>query len=148
MKKRRLDENLQTSPNVPARKPAPPPTDDKWSEFFGAVTASGLRPAVLSANPKYSSLYMPAVRTCSGADLRLLYDQRAQKLNYNELMQHAMLRRFFKIVRVAAFEKAATLTIFIVSLPISCREHKLPQISSSIHIFSPLRPRHGLNAPP
>ncbi|KAH7947833.1 hypothetical protein HPB52_016161 [Rhipicephalus sanguineus] len=77
-------------------KPAPPPTDDDWSEFFGAVTASGLRPAVLSANPKYSSLYMPAVRTCNGADLRLLYDQRAQKLNYNELMQHAMLRRFFK----------------------------------------------------
>ncbi|KAH7944090.1 hypothetical protein HPB52_015341 [Rhipicephalus sanguineus] len=61
MKKRRLDENLQTSPNVPARRPAPPPTDDEWSEFFGAVTASGLRPAVLSANPKYSSLYMPAV---------------------------------------------------------------------------------------
>lgn len=87
MKKRRLDENLKPFPNVPARIPALPPTDDEWSEFFSAVTASALRPAVLSAEPKYSSLYMPAVRTYNGVDLWLLYDHWAQKLNYNELMQ-------------------------------------------------------------
>ncbi|XP_049518142.1 kinesin-like protein KIF11 [Dermacentor silvarum] len=87
MKKRRLDENIDPSPKLSARKPAPPPTKDEWSAFFGVVTASGLRPAVLSTNSKYSSLYMPAVRTCNGADLRLLYDQRAVKLNYDELME-------------------------------------------------------------
>ncbi|KAH7958970.1 hypothetical protein HPB49_007045 [Dermacentor silvarum] len=61
MKKRRLDENLDPSPKLSARKPAPPPTEDEWSAFFGVVTASGLRPAVLSTNSNYGSLYMPAV---------------------------------------------------------------------------------------
>lgn len=87
MKKRRLDENLCVPPQLPAKKSAPPPTEDEWSAFFGAVTASGLRPAVLSTKPEYSSLYMPAVRTCNGADLRLLYDQAAVKKSYEELIE-------------------------------------------------------------
>ncbi|XP_064487680.1 uncharacterized protein LOC135399876 [Ornithodoros turicata] len=91
MKKRRLDGDAASPCELKAvtRTRAPPPTKQEWEKFFDCLIASGLRPAVSSTDPRYSDLFVPAVRTCNGADLRRLYDPSTSSLTtYSEVLEH------------------------------------------------------------
>ncbi|XP_054928517.1 uncharacterized protein [Dermacentor andersoni] len=74
--------------SVTARTKAPAPTKEEWNSFFGHLLNSGHRPVVVSTDPTYSDMYVPAARACNGADLRRLYDRSAQSLSYDQLARH------------------------------------------------------------
>lgn len=100
MKKRRLDGEAKAvaSQNLPPRPAAPAPTEEEWKEFFDSLIQSGHRPAVASTDPGYSDLYVPAVRSCPGVDLRRLYDRSALTLTHQQLSERC--RQIYATMRV------------------------------------------------
>lgn len=89
MKKRRLDGDAfaRCAANGPPRTPAPPPSKEELKKFFDDMVASGLRPVMLSTDSRYSHLYRPAARACTGADLRLLYDRGGERLGHEAVLE-------------------------------------------------------------
>ncbi|XP_077529384.1 uncharacterized protein LOC144141751 [Haemaphysalis longicornis] len=89
MKKRRLDSGSAavSAPTVTSRPTAPAATKAEWRTFFAGAIEAGHRPAAASVDLAFKDVYLPAVRSCRGADLRRMYEPGAQDLSWAEVEQ-------------------------------------------------------------
>ncbi|KAH9384102.1 hypothetical protein HPB48_026088 [Haemaphysalis longicornis] len=72
MKKRRLDSGSAavSAPTATSRPAAPAATKADWRTFLAGAIQAGHRPAASSVDLAFKDVYLPAVRSCRGADLR------------------------------------------------------------------------------
>lgn len=90
MKKRQLEADMNTSSTVKldTRQTAPAPTEEEWTCFLSSLIKAGHRPVVASTHPAFSDGFVPAVRSCKGADLRRLYDRSLELSNHQSVVSY------------------------------------------------------------
>ncbi|KAH9379204.1 hypothetical protein HPB48_016313 [Haemaphysalis longicornis] len=76
-----------SAPTVTSRPNAPAATKAEWRTFCAGAIDAGHRPAAASVDLAFKDVYLPAVRSCRGADLHRIYEPSAQDLSCTEVEQ-------------------------------------------------------------